>query len=199
MTGNWNSTHRASPHFRVLDFRVAAACARGMLTFQLHPSRTEILAARDRYLVNTAEMARENKAFVAGDLIAAGDLDPQHLIPIIDWKSSRPKSRIEGNNPADVIEALRIARSAQRDRTAVAVLCGLRGVDVAMASAMLTAMNRERFTVIDWRALKALGVEKSWLTTDDYLEYLAYCRAKAIEYQISLRDLDRAWWQVGGQ
>ena len=68
-----------------------------------------------------------------------------------------------------------------------------------MASAILTAIYRERFTVIDWRALKALDVEKSWLTIDDYLDYLAYCRTKAEKRGVSLRDFDRALWVVGGQ
>lgn len=68
---------------------------------------------------------------------------------------------------------------SQHDRTAVAVLCGLRG-------------GRDRFTVVDWRALNALDVEKSWLTIDDYLDYLAYCRTKAKEHSGSLREFDRA-------
>lgn len=60
-----------------------------------------------------------------------------------------------------------------------------------MASAILTAIYRERFTVIDGRALKALDVEKSWLTIDDYLDYLTCCRRRAKEHGVSLRDFDR--------
>jgi hypothetical protein len=169
------------------------------MKFALRLTRNEIVLARERYVADVSEMSRESNAFAAGDRIARGDFSPKHLIPIIDWKSSRPKSQIKGNDPGDVSEALRIATTVQHDRTAVAVLCGLRGIGVAMASAILTAINRGRFTVIDWRALKALDVEKSWLTIDDYLDYLNCCRTKATEHGVSLRDFDRALWIEGGQ
>jgi len=166
-------------------------------TFRL--GRADILVASRQYVADASEMTREKNAFAAGDRIAAGDFDPSHLVSIIDWKSSRPKSQIKGNDPRHVTEALRVAMAVQHERTAVAVLCGLRGIGVAMASAISTAVDRERFTVIDWRALKALGVKRSWLTVDDYLDYLAYCRTKAKKHRISLRDFDRALWIVGGQ
>jgi hypothetical protein len=169
------------------------------MKFNLHLTRSNILVARTKYLANESEMARERNAFSAGDRIATGEVNPHLLLPIIDWKSSRPKSQIKANDARDVIEALRIAGSVEHDRTAVAVLCGLRGIGVPMASAILTAINRKRFTVIDWRALKSLNVKKSWLTIDDYLDYLTYCRKRAKQHRVSLRDLDRALWIMGGQ
>ena len=159
----------------------------------------DILAARDRYLENSAEMQRERAAFGSGRMIAAGHAEPENLGAIIDWKSSRPKRRIMTGNTADEIaEALRVAVSAKQARTAVGVLYGLNGVDVAMASAILTAIHAERYTVIDWRALNALGVKKSWLTVDDYLQYLDFCKTKAAELGLSIRDLDQALWVLGG-
>ena len=144
-------------------------------------------------------MQRERAAFDSGRKIAAGEIAPGCLDAIIDWKSSRPKGRIKnGNAPDELSEALRVAVTATQVRTAIGVLCGLNGVDVAMSSAILTAIHAERYTVIDWRALNALGVSKSWLTVDDYLQYLAFCKDKANELGISLRDLDRALWILGG-
>lgn len=52
------------------------------------------------------------------------------------------------------------------------------------------------YTVIDWRALKALGIKESWLTVDDYLHFY---EKKAAELGIGLRDLDRALWMLGGE
>jgi hypothetical protein len=159
----------------------------------------EILAARDRYRDDRAEMRREHAAFESGKRIAAGDSATGDLDAIIKWKSPRPLGRIKkGNSPLEIAEALRVAVTATQVRTAVGVLCGLNGVDVAMASAMLTAIKPDMFTVIDWRALNALGVEKSWLSVDDYLEYLRFCKAKAAELEISLRELDQALWVLGG-
>ena len=167
------------------------------LQFRWHAD--EIATARDRYRQDHAEMKRERAAFESGQKIAAGDGTPGNLEPIIKWKSPRPLSRImTGNTPDEISEALRVAVSAKHVRTAAGVLCGLNGVDVAMASAILTTIHPDRYTVIDWRALNALGVKKSWLTVDDYLQYLAFCKDKAIELGISLRDLDRALWILGG-
>ncbi|MFP5229564.1 MAG: hypothetical protein ACLGXA_18275 [Acidobacteriota bacterium] len=167
------------------------------LSFEWIPQ--DILAARDRYLENSSEMQRERAAFASGRMIAAGHAEPENLGAIIDWKSSRPKRRImTGNTANEIAEALRVAVRAEQARTAVGVLYGLNGVDVAMASAILTAIDPETYTVIDWRALNALGVEKSWLTVDDYLQYLGFCKAKAGELGIRLRDLDQALWVLGG-
>ncbi len=128
-----------------------------------------------------------------------GKVDLGDFYAIVDWKSSRPKGRIKnGNAPDELSEALRVAVTATQTRTAVGVLCGLNGVDVAMGSAILTAINPEMYTVIDWRALNALGVKKSWLTVNDYLQYLAFCTAKAADLGLSIRDLDQALWVLGG-
>ena len=169
------------------------------LNFTFQWTRSQIIDALDRYTSNTSEMQRENQAIASGDRIASGDLDPRHLEAIIDWKSPRPKRLIAQNTPEDIGDALRVACTTPQERTAIAVLCGLRGIRVPMASAILTAINRDRYTIIDWRALKALTVKRSEVTIDNYLEYLAYCRDQAATLQVGLRDLDRALWILGSE
>lgn len=88
-----------------------------------------------------------------------------------------------------------MAVHARTERAAVAVLCGLRGVEIPVASAILTAIDPKRYTIIDFRALEALGVENSWHTVDSYLAYLEHCRSLARENNLGLRELDRALWQ----
>jgi hypothetical protein len=60
-------------------------------------------------------------------------------------------------------------------------------------------MHPEEFTISDRRAYKALGAEEAFRPTviDTYLEYLSFCRRRAIEIRISLRDYDRALRQYG--
>ena len=169
------------------------------MNFTFQWTRPVIIDAIGRYKSDDAESRRERQAFASGDRIAGGDLDHRHLAAIIDWKSPRPKGLIADNTPEDIGDALRVACTTPQDRTAVAVLCGLRGIGVPMASAILTAINRDRYTVIDWRALNALAVKSSEVTIDEYLEYLAYCRSGAATMQVSLRDLDRALWILGGE
>jgi hypothetical protein len=172
---------------------------RRRVEFRFRWTHEQALRARGKYQEDKGELKRERAAFESGEKIAAGDTEPGNLDAIIDWKSSRPKSRIKtGNTPDELSEVLQVAVSAKQVRTAVGVLCGLNGVDVPMASAILTALSPEMYTVIDWRALNALGVKKSWLTVDDYLEYLGFCKAKAAELGLSIRDLDQALSILGG-
>ena len=78
---------------------------------------------------------------------------------------------------------------------AVAVLTALRGVGIPMASAILTAINPERYTVLDFRALESLGI-KNWRDSFAfYVTYLEACRELAARHGKSLRTLDRALWQ----
>jgi hypothetical protein len=155
---------------------------------QFHPSEIRALAARYDYGDDAA-------ALDAGQRIATGDYNLTNLKRIISWKSPRSIGRAERNTEADVTDALRSAVSAKTDRAAVAVLIGLRGVDVPVASAILAAINPDRFTIIDYRALESLGVKRLSPTVDFYLEYLAHCRHLASKHGVSLRDLDRALWQ----
>jgi len=66
---------------------------------------------------------------------------------------------------------------------------------VPVASAVLTAINPERFTIIDFRSLEALGAETKDRSVGFYLEYLDYCRNLVRENRTELRTLDRALWQ----
>ena len=57
------------------------------------------------------------------------------------------------------------------------------------------AGRTERYTIIDYRGLEALGEKRTWHTVDSYLAYLEHCRKLARENGVSLRELDRALWQ----
>jgi hypothetical protein len=61
----------------------------------------------------------------------------------------------------EIADALDLAMAARTDPAAVAVLTGLAGVDVPVASAILTAVDPQRFTIIDFRALWSLGIERA--------------------------------------
>lgn len=52
-----------------------------------------------------------------------------------------------------------------------------------------------RYTVIDFRALEALGSDSTDRSVNFYLAYLDFCRLLAKAHRIKLRDLDRALWQ----
>ncbi|MGX1007050.1 hypothetical protein AB7M69_001407 [Bradyrhizobium japonicum] len=61
---------------------------------------------------------------------------------------------------------------------------------------MMTAVAPQRYTVIDFRALWSLGIERrGYYSVTLYLGYLAACRAIAAGAGVDLRSLDRALWR----
>jgi hypothetical protein len=165
---------------------IAAMAPKFQLRFK--PSRIAILAKQFSF-------GDEATIFEAGKRIAAGDYGMENFQAIVKWKSNRSIGLAQRNDPADVRDALRLAVSAKTERAAVAVLTGLRGVKVPVASAILTAIKPDQFTVIDYRALESLGISKTVLSVEFYLDYLAGCRRLARAHKVSLRTLDRALWQ----
>jgi hypothetical protein len=73
---------------------------------------------------------------------------------------------LDQNTPEDVEDALRLALAARTERRAISVLRGLAGVDVPVASAIMTAVDPKRYTILDFRALFSLGVERSSWSVD---------------------------------
>jgi hypothetical protein len=79
----------------------------------------------------------------------------------------------------------------------------LHGVDIAVASAVLAAIFPERYTVLDYRTLEALGHARH--DVHFYEEYLAFCKRLAesnivqplneLPASTPLRTLDRALWE----
>ena len=79
----------------------------------------------------------------------------------------------------------------------------LHGVDIPVASAILAAIFPERYTVLDYRALEALGHGAHDVRF--YEEYLAFCKRLAesnivkpqsdLPAPTPLRALDRALWE----
>lgn len=133
--------------------------------------------------------------FDAGKNIVYGDYSRKNLDVIVNWKSHRRAGLIASNTDDEISEALCIAVSAKEPRTAFAVLMGLSGVAVPMASAILTSIDQNRYTIIDWRALEALGVRDAAITLNFYLKhYFPVCQRLADAACVNLRTVDRALW-----
>jgi hypothetical protein len=147
-------------------------------------------------LAQRYEFQSDTDALQAGEQIRAGHCTRANLERIFQWKTGgRGRSRLAKNTDQDIADALELAVTAKTDRAAIAVLKGLNGVEVPVASAILTAIKPERFTIIDFRALEALNIKQAYLTIDFYLDYLGECRRLASEHNVPLRTLDRALWQ----
>lgn len=159
--------------------------------FKLQFASSEIARFSEGYDSEEDKVAEE-----AGARISAADFSRSNLQTIFNWKTKgRGKSRLVKNSDNEIADALRLALEAKTPRAAIAVLTGLSGVDVPVASAVLAMIRPDSYTIIDWRALHALGIYASSVTIKLYLSYLAACRSIAAENGVSLRVLDRAMWQ----
>jgi hypothetical protein len=159
--------------------------------FRLQFDPAEIPALAERY-----GPSQDDKALAAGRLICDGAATRPNLEIIFRWKTGgRGISRLARNTDDEIADALSLSVCAKTERAAVAVLVGLEGVAVPVASAILTTIDPERYSVIDFRALEALGSQSANRTVDFYLEYLKECRDLAKAHRVSLRNLDRALWQ----
>ena len=88
-------------------------------------------------------------------------------------------------------------------RDAVAALTSLRGIDLAIATAILAAIAPERYNVLDVRTLESLGHARH--NVDFYAEYNAFCRQLAergivkaqpgLPGPTGLHALERGLWQ----
>jgi len=137
---------------------------------------------------------KERQMEDAGRCIVQSTGSRQDADIIYRWKSPRRMDLFRKNTDGEVSQALTDAIAAKTPREAIESLTRLQGVGVKMASAILTAMFPELYTVCDFRAAEALGVKDSG-DVDFYTSYLEFCRKTSKEYGVSLRNFDRANWQ----
>jgi hypothetical protein len=118
-----------------------------------------------------------------------------------EWKSPRIRPQIARNTEAGVRGATAAAFLARRDATRLAVLLGLRGVGVAVASVILHFGEPARHPIYDVRvraALRRVGVRRRFPpTAAGWAEYAAVLREMGARHRVSLRTLDKALWRLG--
>jgi len=122
----------------------------------------------------------------------------EELLYITFWKSPRNLHSVIQNDNAGVIDITRVALSIKEERNKVETLTSgvegkrLKGVGVAIASAILTIIDPNRYSIIDFHVWHALyGETKLLFSTKDYLEYLKDVRQKAKEEGVTPREIDK--------
>lgn len=137
---------------------------------------------------------------------AEGSLGAFDLFSIVIWKSNRAKTRLAKRLAARCADLERAARAltaavarAPDAEARLAVLMRDWGFLLPMASAILTVLYPDEFTVYDTRVCEELG-DYSWLARRAHgrvwAGYLAYRDAviRATPKDLSLRDRDRFLW-----
>jgi hypothetical protein len=174
--------------------------------FQLQPAETDLQELAEQYWQEAGEKEHEleKAAFEAGEAIRNGDFTLANLEAIVRWKSERVVHYLIANSNEKIKQALAAAADpGASTETAVKALLELHGVDIPVASAILAAIFPERYTVLDFRALEALGHARHDVRF--YEEYVNFCKHLAesnivkpqseLPAPTPLRALDRALWE----
>ncbi|MDE3187811.1 MAG: hypothetical protein KGM96_09845 [Acidobacteriota bacterium] len=150
------------------------------------------------------EKQLEEEAFEAGKAIRGGEYTLANLEAIVRWKSERVVHYLIANSGEKIRHALAVAAAPGSSvRDAICALTSLHGIDLPIASAILTAIFPERYAVLDFRTLEALGHARH--NIDFYAEYVASCQKlaesglvkaqKDLPGPTSLHALERALWE----
>jgi len=118
------------------------------------------------------------------------------LIEVCAWKTPRSKPRVASNTEDEVREATRLALSATAEGLRIWIPMALSGVRWPTASVLLHFGHRDRYPILDYRALEALGVAESVnYALPFWNAYVAACRKIDDETGFGMRIIDRAMWQ----
>ncbi len=111
------------------------------------------------------------------------------------WKSRRQKNRYL-KNKTKVEEISRKAFLTSDEAERVELLRSLDGVGIPTASAILTIVSPESYSIIDIRCIETLnhlGYKiKNVMKVNNWLKYLEIMRSLAKENNVTPRDLDKA-------
>jgi len=174
--------------------------------FQLQPAEADLqqLAEQCWEKAGEKEHELETAAFEAGEAIRSGDYSLANLEAIVRWKSERAVHYLIGNSDEKIRRVLSVAASSNSTtESAIKALLELHGVDITLASAIMAAIFPDRYTVLDYRSLEALGHARH--DVQFYEEYVAFCKRLAESNIVKpqselpgatpLRTLDRALWE----
>jgi len=148
-----------------------------------------LISARDV----AEERAFEHDVAVAR---AAGYLTKSLFVRLARWKSVRNTPDYESNTEAEVRAATDSAFRASTDAAALSAMVRLRGVALRTASAILHWMRPERYPILDFRVIAALGEPepRSYEDSHLYTSVADRIRHVAEQHSLDLRTVDRALW-----
>ena len=177
-----------------------------MAYFELQSAEADLQQLAEQYWQEAGERERglEKAAFEAGAAIRNGEYALANLEAIVRWKSERVVHYLIANSSENIKSALAVAASPEsKTEEAVKALTALRGVDISIATAVLAAIYPERYAVLDYRALEALGHARH--DVGFYVEYNAFCQHLAecgivkpqedLPGPTPLHALERGLWQ----
>ena len=176
---------------------------------QLFTSKTQILD-----LINRAALYDDAKNLILKFNKLQQNRTPFYLTApeleeILVWKLGKQYHRQEEirkkNTPDNIIAITQAAFSIKHHdeeiETALRlkILCTLYGVEIPVASAILTLCFPEKYSVIDfrnWGLLYTRDKLKTNYSVKEYIGYLKIIRSLAEQYSLTPQEIDIAIWQL---
>jgi hypothetical protein len=125
-----------------------------------------------------------------------GFLTRADFLRLCRWKTPRSRPHVERNPEGFIRAVTATALSTPDERLRIEVLTLLDGVDWPTASVILHFGHRDRYPILDVRALWTLGIEKPPAYNYDFWwGFTRACRRLAEKHACTMRTLDRALWQ----
>jgi hypothetical protein len=120
------------------------------------------------------------------------------FLSICRWKSPRAVRHYSKNDEHTIQNAVQMALATRSERKRLNCLTRLKGVNIPMASAILTLTNPERYCVIDIRVWQLLYAMRSVCTKqsgtgfsfNDWYHYLKKLRYLAARFGVSVRTVE---------
>jgi|SRR3989304_4009181 len=141
----------------------------------------------EKYIFNVIRPKAKRRGYLTFD----------EFYDICMWKSARPKQLYRKNNKVKVKKITKEAFAKEDEKEKIKTLCGLKGVGIPTASAILTAIFHKKYAVIDVRCLAMLKgtfkekISKS-ITPKTWLTYLELMKKLADKYGVTPRKMDMA-------
>lgn len=127
---------------------------------------------------------------------ARGYLTRDEFLTLCRWKTPRSASRCLKNSEILIREATRFALSTPEEELRIGTLTLLQGVGWPTASVILHLCHRDRYPILDVRALDSLSCRVPAVYDFDFWwAYTFFCRQLAQRWRLGMRELDRALWQ----
>ncbi|WP_147435637.1 hypothetical protein [Halobellus sp. Atlit-38R] len=144
-------------------------------------------------------------SYVPNHIKQHGHIEDKELLEnIVLWKFPVVIGNIRENTPAQIATVSKRAFQAGNARDAIQELNELQGVADSIAGAILMFAHPHRYTVMDPLATNALAALGYWAgdtaaVAEQYESYCLRCHELSQQTGLSLRDVDRALYILGGE
>ncbi|MBP7849932.1 MAG: hypothetical protein KA053_06615 [Lentimicrobiaceae bacterium] len=162
-------------------------------------------------------------------ILKRGYIEPDEFVNICRWKTNRPQSRYSSEDNLKTIKtmskdiiAFHLREEQDRTSKSIKLLKSLNGVQVPVASALLTVMFPKTYCVIDYRVRRAiyflenskngilafeqyssftgcLDITSKGPSVKDYVEYLQKISRESTRLKCTPRELEMALWEYDSQ